>query len=283
MKPSLLLIHCCYVNALVITTSDNMTVDNSSQPATAEPQEQSSTGCSNTSSSDTLSASPDDTLLSNNANLSSNSNPDHTASSFSTDGGVNMSGDFSGEVHLASTDYGNYALSGAGDSYKSSDSTSSMAIDCADEPSDNYSSYLGLQSSDSSSLVIDSSAASTGSLSSPVTGSNSESCKTTGRLTYNNFSGSGPGSSGGGACTGGFYSDSQLVIALATPIFNGGSNCGKEVTIRYGGKSVKAVVVDECASSDGCPANALDASKGVWNVLGINLDLGIIDNVEYCL
>ncbi|KAI8909545.1 hypothetical protein EDD86DRAFT_266393 [Gorgonomyces haynaldii] len=87
--------------------------------------------------------------------------------------------------------------------------------------------------------------------------------------------GSGAGSSGGAACTGQFYPDSASVVALISNLFVG--SCGKTVTIFYRGKSVSATVVDECASSDGCLANSIDATLGVWAKLGIDPDLGIVD------
>ncbi|KAK3041019.1 hypothetical protein RJ639_026731 [Escallonia herrerae] len=57
--------------------------------------------------------------------------------------------------------------------------------------------------------------------------------------------------------------------------------------IARNGKSVTAKVVDECDSMNGCDHehagqppcgnNIVDASNAVWNALGLNIDLGVVD------
>ncbi|KAI8909546.1 hypothetical protein EDD86DRAFT_140647 [Gorgonomyces haynaldii] len=97
-----------------------------------------------------------------------------------------------------------------------------------------------------------------------------------GRLTWNNFSNQGAGTSGAGACFAKFYPDNVPVVALATAAFAGGKNCGKQVTIYANGRSTKAMVVDMCDTErDGCIPDTVDASKAVWWALGINLDIGV--------
>nr|GEZ88185.1 hypothetical protein [Tanacetum cinerariifolium] len=59
----------------------------------------------------------------------------------------------------------------------------------------------------------------------------------------------------------------------------GPSECHKYITINGNGRSVKAMVVDECDSTMGCdaehdyqppcPNNIVDASKAVWKALGV--------------
>ncbi|OAY62315.1 hypothetical protein MANES_01G258904v8 [Manihot esculenta] len=68
--------------------------------------------------------------------------------------------------------------------------------------------------------------------------------------------------------------------ALSTGWFNKKSRCLKHTIIHGNEKSVKAKVVDECDSSMGCdsgydyqppcPNNIVDASKAVWNALGVS-------------
>jgi hypothetical protein len=63
-----------------------------------------------------------------------------------------------------------------------------------------------------------------------------------------------PTNTGASACDGKFHSNRERVVALASGLFSGGSNCGKEVTISVNGKSCTAKVVDECDTArDGCP------------------------------
>ncbi|XP_048141622.1 kiwellin-1-like [Rhodamnia argentea] len=50
------------------------------------------------------------------------------------------------------------------------------------------------------------------------------------------------------------HSDDTLVVALSTGWFNHRSRCLKHITIYGNGRSVKAMVVDECDSTEGCDA-----------------------------
>ncbi|WVY96932.1 hypothetical protein V8G54_029083 [Vigna mungo] len=103
-------------------------------------------------------------------------------------------------------------------------------------------------------------------------------------LTVNDF---GPGGDGGGRseCDGNYHPLPQRVVALSTGWYNGGSRCGKKIRITArNGRSAVAKVVDECDSTQGCDkehanqspckTNIVDASKTVWNDLGLNTDDG---------
>ena len=106
----------------------------------------------------------------------------------------------------------------------------------------------------------------------------SPSLKSSALLTLNSFQKGGDGG-GGGACFGKFYPDSKRVVALSTGWYNGGSRCGKMITISANGRSTQAMVVDECDSIHGCDAehagqppcrnNIVDGSPAVWTALGI--------------
>ncbi|CAF1608955.1 unnamed protein product [Rotaria sp. Silwood1] len=97
-------------------------------------------------------------------------------------------------------------------------------------------------------------------------------------LTLNSFQEGGDGG-GAGACFGRFYPDTQRVVALSTGWYNGGSRCGKTITINGNGRTTTAVVVDECDSVNGCDAehagqppcryNIVDGSPAVWAALGV--------------
>ncbi|GKU88178.1 hypothetical protein SLEP1_g2473 [Rubroshorea leprosula] len=68
------------------------------------------------------------------------------------------------------------------------------------------------------------------------------------------------------------------MVALSTGWHNKGSRCHKYINIYGNGRSVKAMVVDECDSTMGCNAdhdyqppcdnNIVDASRAVWEALG---------------
>ncbi|GMH00526.1 hypothetical protein Nepgr_002365 [Nepenthes gracilis] len=106
----------------------------------------------------------------------------------------------------------------------------------------------------------------------PVTGD------TKATLTLNSFQEGGDGG-GPSECDGKYHSDDNPVAALSTGWYNRGSRCGKEIIIKWHGKSVRAKVVDECDSTEGCDAehayqppcrnNIVDASKAVWKALGV--------------
>ncbi|KAJ8448161.1 hypothetical protein Cgig2_031885 [Carnegiea gigantea] len=97
-----------------------------------------------------------------------------------------------------------------------------------------------------------------------------------------NLSGFDEGQDGGGParCDNKYHPDDTPVVALSTGWFNETSRCGDVILITgNGGRTVKAVVVDECNSYVGCdvnndyqppcPYNAVAASKAVWDALGV--------------
>ncbi|KAL4585539.1 hypothetical protein LXL04_010161 [Taraxacum kok-saghyz] len=87
---------------------------------------------------------------------------------------------------------------------------------------------------------------------------------------------------GGGPseCDKKYHSDDTPVVALSTGWYKGGDRCHKYITINGNGRSVNAMVVDECDSTMGCdadhdyqppcPNNIVDASKAVWKALGVS-------------
>ncbi|TYJ08788.1 hypothetical protein E1A91_A11G097200v1 [Gossypium mustelinum] len=97
-------------------------------------------------------------------------------------------------------------------------------------------------------------------------------------LTINSFQ---EGGDGGGAskCDNQYHSDNEPVVALSTGWFSQSSRCNKFININGNGKSVRALVVDECDSQVGCDDehayqppcrnNIVDASKAVWTALGV--------------
>ncbi|KAJ4725077.1 Kiwellin [Melia azedarach] len=115
----------------------------------------------------------------------------------------------------------------------------------------------------------------------PVTSS------TKAKLTNNDFSEGGDGGAPS-ECDGKYHDNSELVVALSTGWYNGGSRCGKMIKITANnGRSVRAKVVDECDSMRGCDKehagqppcnnNIVDGSDAVWNALGLDKDIGIVD------
>ncbi|KAL0071555.1 hypothetical protein AAF712_001412 [Marasmius tenuissimus] len=76
-----------------------------------------------------------------------------------------------------------------------------------------------------------------------------------GRLTYYQ--------TGLGAC-GGYNNPSDFIVALNTAQYGGGypgPNCGKHITISYGGKTHDATIVDECPT---CDHGDLDLSQSLF-------------------
>ncbi|GFY92543.1 hypothetical protein Acr_08g0009390 [Actinidia rufa] len=80
----------------------------------------------------------------------------------------------------------------------------------------------------------------------------------------------------------------HTVVALSTGWFNNQKRCLKNITIHGNGRSVEAMVVDECDSTMGCdedhdfqppcPNNIVDASEAVWKALGVpKKDRGNLD------
>ncbi|XP_038709919.1 kiwellin-1-like [Tripterygium wilfordii] len=115
----------------------------------------------------------------------------------------------------------------------------------------------------------------------PVTG------HTKATLTINSFEKGGDGG-GPSECDNQYHSDDTPVVALSTGWFNNESRCLKYITIYGNGRSVKAMVVDECDSTMGCDSdhdyqppcrnNDVDASKAVWKALGVpESDWGELD------
>ena len=98
-------------------------------------------------------------------------------------------------------------------------------------------------------------------------------------LTINSFQKGGDGG-GPSECDNKYHSDDTPVVALSTGWYSGGSRCLKNIVISGNGQSVTAMVVDECDSTMGCdddhdyqppcPNNIVDASKAVWQALGVD-------------
>lgn len=108
----------------------------------------------------------------------------------------------------------------------------------------------------------------------PVTG------HTKGFLTLNSFEKGGDGG-GPSECDKRYHSDDIPIIALSTGWFNKKGMCFHNITIKGNGRSVVAMVVDECDSTMGCDDthdyqppcdNIVDASKAVWKALGVPED-----------
>ncbi|KAL2453257.1 Uncharacterized protein Adt_49240 [Abeliophyllum distichum] len=100
-------------------------------------------------------------------------------------------------------------------------------------------------------------------------------------LTLNSFEKDGDGGAPS-ECDNKYHSDNTPVVALSTGWYSGGSRCLNNITISANGRSVTAMVVDECDSTMGCdsdhdyqppcPNNIVDASKAVWKALGVPED-----------
>ncbi|XP_055821519.1 putative ripening-related protein 1 [Solanum dulcamara] len=97
-------------------------------------------------------------------------------------------------------------------------------------------------------------------------------------LTINNFDKGGDGG-GPSECSGKYYHNSVPVVALSTGWYGKGRRCFENITIHANGRSVKAMVVDECDSGKGCDSphaylppcqnNIVDASEAVWKALHV--------------
>ncbi|KAD6453217.1 hypothetical protein E3N88_07922 [Mikania micrantha] len=79
----------------------------------------------------------------------------------------------------------------------------------------------------------------------------------------------GGGGGGPSECDGHYHSDDTLIVALSTRWYNHGQRCFKFININYNGKSVQAMVIDECDSTRGCKDDIVDASKAVWKALQV--------------
>nr|GMD76811.1 putative ripening-related protein 1 [Ipomoea batatas]GMD82359.1 putative ripening-related protein 1 [Ipomoea batatas] len=111
----------------------------------------------------------------------------------------------------------------------------------------------------------------------PVTGN------TKATLTLNSFQKGGDGG-GPSECDNQYHSDDTPVVALSTGWYSGGSRCLNHIKISANGRSVRAMVVDECDSTMGCDDehdyqppcenNIVDASKAVWEALGLDQNEG---------
>ncbi|KAH6837993.1 hypothetical protein C2S53_000354 [Perilla frutescens var. hirtella] len=115
----------------------------------------------------------------------------------------------------------------------------------------------------------------------------SVSAQTKAVLTLNGFE---KGADGGGPseCDNKYHSDNDPIVALSTGWFNKMKRCFKNITIYGNGRSVTAMVVDECDSTMGCDKphdyqppcdnNIVDASVAVWEALGVpKKDQGTMD------
>lgn len=102
-------------------------------------------------------------------------------------------------------------------------------------------------------------------------------------LTLNSFQRGGDGGAPS-SCDGDYHSDTDPIVALSTGWYDGGSRCLQHIRIYGNGgkRSVVARVVDECDSVHGCGGewdyqppchnNVVDASKAVWEGLGVSQD-----------
>ncbi|XP_009342497.2 putative ripening-related protein 1 [Pyrus x bretschneideri] len=100
-------------------------------------------------------------------------------------------------------------------------------------------------------------------------------------LTLNSFEKGGDGG-GPSECDNQYHNDNTPVVALSTGWYSNGDRCHKQIRINGNGRSVLAMVVDECDSTEGCdadhdyqppcPNNIVDASKAVWKALGVPED-----------
>ncbi|XP_077252527.1 putative ripening-related protein 1 [Tasmannia lanceolata] len=99
-------------------------------------------------------------------------------------------------------------------------------------------------------------------------------------MTLNSFEKGGDGG-GPSECDKQYHSDDTPVVALSSGWYNCNKQkrCLNNITISANGKSVLAMVVDECDSKKGCDEdhdyqppcsnNIVDASKAVWKALGV--------------
>lgn len=102
--------------------------------------------------------------------------------------------------------------------------------------------------------------------------------RTKATLTINSFQKGGDGGAPG-KCDNKYHSDDKPVVALSTGWFSNKKRCLDFVSVYGNGKSVKAMVVDECDSTMGCDAdhdyqppcgnNIVEASKAVWKALDV--------------
>ena len=90
----------------------------------------------------------------------------------------------------------------------------------------------------------------------------------TSSLTWYEFKG------GPAYCDGKTRQEHELVIAMSTRLVQG--KCGRKARLYHAnGKTVDVTVVDACDENGGCRANNIDGTRGVWDALGLNLDIGV--------
>ncbi|TVU30279.1 hypothetical protein EJB05_21889, partial [Eragrostis curvula] len=93
-------------------------------------------------------------------------------------------------------------------------------------------------------------------------------------MTVNGFQ---KGEEGGPSeCDGNYHSDKLPLAALSTGWYAKGARCFKKIRITsvQTGRSVEAIVVDECDSRHGCKDNIVDTSKAIWEELGLDTNIG---------
>ena len=105
-------------------------------------------------------------------------------------------------------------------------------------------------------------------------------------LTLNSFEKDGDGGAPS-ECDNKYHSDDTPVVALSTGWFKNMKRCLHNITIYGNGRSVNAMVVDECDSTMGCDSdhdyqppcrnNIVDASKAVWKALNVPKSKGELD------
>lgn len=98
-------------------------------------------------------------------------------------------------------------------------------------------------------------------------------------MTLNSFEEGGDGGSPA-SCDNKYHSDGDLIVALSTGWFAQNSRCFHNIVVSGNGRSVVAVVVDECDSTTGCDRehgyqppcsdNVVDASRAVWDALDVS-------------
>lgn len=100
-------------------------------------------------------------------------------------------------------------------------------------------------------------------------------------LTINSFK-KGKDSGGPSECNNQYHSDEIPIVALSTGWFDHRSWCHCNITINGNGRSVPAMMVDECDSTMGCGSdrdyqpprnnNMVDATQAVWEALSVHQD-----------
>jgi hypothetical protein len=97
-----------------------------------------------------------------------------------------------------------------------------------------------------------------------------------GRLTHYTF-----GPRGIAFCDAKHYGDNEHIVALSTSFMNGRGNCDRRIRLTVEGRSIVCRVVDMCNEAHGCIPGTVDGTPGVWRTLGLNMDRGVINGVEW--